>query len=396
ENTDPEVLVAGTGTVGSVVLQEDLTISGQTRLIQGIDSSGRINDSGRWVVGADFDGDSATDDIIVGGSTAGADIVYAQEGSTIDAGFGLDPGDTWDDLSTTAIDAAGTAYWRARSLDGPSFTSANDDLIASSNNQILAQKGVDTPGNQPSSPRPYDDFDLDDLHVSADGTQYLARGDIGSPTSDDDALFVNDVIVLREGSTLSETGITGAAALTDPVGGSSDGINQQFMAGNGDWYAFGSLLAGVNDFDFDYVVRNGALLTTSGESITPGSTETWDDPNVAIQDFVFVKGNGEGDYVIGGGTSAGRQVAVLNGETVILATGDEVDLDGDGLLDGVFVGGFEFNEAAYGDNDIFYALVSLVDGTGTELGSGFISVQVPEPTTLGLLSLGTLALRRRR
>ncbi|MEM6560800.1 MAG: PEP-CTERM sorting domain-containing protein, partial [Planctomycetota bacterium] len=395
ENTDPEVLVAGTGTVGSVVLQEDLTISGQTRLIQGIDSSGRINDSGRWVVGADFDGDSATDDIIVGGNTAGADIIYAQEGSTIDAGFGFDPGDTWDDLSTTAIDAAGTTYWRATGLDGPSFTSANDDVIASSNNQILAQKGVDIPGNQPSSPRPYEDFDLDDLHVSADGTQYLARGDIGSPTSDDDALFVNDVVVLRENFTLADTGITGADGLTDVVDNLTGGIDQQFMAGNGDWYAFGTLFDG-SEVSSIYAVRNGELIATTDDPITPGATETWDDPLAEESDFDFFKGNSLGDWVLGGRTSTGDDVAVFNGVSVILRTGDEVDLDGDGVGDGVFILDFELNEAALGDNLQFYALVNFADATGAEIGSGFISVQVPEPTTLGLLSLGTLALRRRR
>ena len=88
-------------------------------------------------------------------------------------------------------------YWISDAVDGPSFATETNEFIATSDFAVLAQKGVDVPGNQPVDPRPYDDFDLDDLHVSDDGTRWLVRGDIGTPTSDDDALFVDGQIVIR-------------------------------------------------------------------------------------------------------------------------------------------------------------------------------------------------------
>lgn len=391
ENANPEVLIAGSGTAGSPVLVEGID-GFNGRLVDGIDSSGRINNSGRWVVGSDFDASTSDDDAIIGGGLGGADTLYAQEGGAIDAGFGFTGNNTWDTLDTTAIDASGRAYWISDGVDGDAFTSANNEFIATSDFAVVAQKGVDTPGNQPVDPRPYDDFDLDDFHVSSDGQQWLVRGDIGAPSTDDDALFVNGDIVVRENFTLSDVGITGAAALTLPVDGLTGGIDQQFMAGNGDWYAFGQL----NDDATNWAVRNGELVAASGDPITPGSSETWDDPNNAVQDFSVFVGNSLGDYILAGLTSSGDEVLVFNGETEILRTGDGVDLDGNGLLDdGVFFGSFEFQETRLGDNLSLFALVNFLDENGAAVGSGFITLVVPAPGA-GALAIGAMVMTRRR
>ncbi|MEM9662812.1 MAG: hypothetical protein AAF937_10950 [Planctomycetota bacterium] len=392
DNTNPEVLVAGSGLSGSTVLREGVD-GFDGRFVSGIDSSGRINNAGQWVVGADYDGDTATDDVILGGDLGGLTTVFAQEGSAIDDAYGFGSGNTWDTLDTTAIDQSGRVYWISDGVDGPAFTSANDEFIATSDFGVLAQKGVTVPGNQPVAPRPIDDFDLDDLHVSDDGTQWLARGDIGTPTVDDDALFVNGDIVMRENFTLSEIGITGADALTLVVDDLGGGIDQQFMAGNGDWYAFGEL----NDAATNWAVRNGELIAASGDPITPSSSETWDDPSQFVQDFSFFVGNGLGDFILGGLTSEGDEVVVLNGETVVLRSGDPIDLDGNGLFDdGIFLGGFEFNETRLGDNLELFSLVSFVDAAGLPAGDGFITLTIPAPGTAAVLGLGALALRRRR
>lgn len=391
ENTNPEVLIAGSGTVGSPVLVEGVDGFGG-RLVDGIDSSGRINDSGQWVVGADFDGASADDDVILGGDLGGVTTLYAQEGGAIADAYGFGSGNTWDTLDTTAIDASGRAYWISDGVDGPAFDTSNDEFIATSDFGVLAQKGVDTPGNQPALPRPYDDFDLDDLHVSSDGTQWLARGDIGTPTNDDDALFFNGNIVVREGFTLTDVGITGASALTLPVDNLTGGIDQQFMAGNGDWYAFGQL----NDEETDWAVRNGELIAASGDEIFTGAGEFWDDPASGVQDFALLVGNSLGDYVLGGLTSVGDTVLVLNGTTEVLRSGSAVDLDGDGQLDDVFIGSFEFQETRLGDDLSLWSLVNFVDATGTEIGSGFITVQIPAPATAALLAFAGIGMSRRR
>lgn len=392
ENTNPEVLIAGSGLVGSPVLVEGVDgFSG--RFIDGIDSSGRINNSGQWAIGADFNGSTSDDDVIVGGDLGGLTTLFAQEGGAIDAGFGFGAGNTWDVLDSTAIDAAGRVYWVSDSVDGPGFTSATNEIVVRSDFTVIAQKGVDVPGNQPGTPRPYDDFDLDDLHVSDDGTQWMVRGDIGSPTTDDDALFVNGQIVLRENFTLTDTGITGADALGLPVDGLTGGIDQQFMAGNGDWYAFGQL----SDDATNWAVRNGELVAASGDAIFAGASETWDDPANAIQDFSVFVGNSVGDYVLAGLTSAGDEVLVFNGAEEILRTGDAVDLDGNGLFDdGVFFSSFEFQETRLGDNLQLFALVNFADASGAEIGSGFITLQIPAPGGTVALVAGIACVTRRR
>ena len=391
ENTNPEVLIAGSGKSGSAVLVEGVDgFSG--RFVDGIDSSGRINDSGQWVVGGDFDGSTSDDDAIFGGDLSGLTTLHAQEGAEIGGGFGFGAGNTWDALDTTAIDASGRAYWVSDSVDGPAFSSATNEVIVRSDFAVVAQKGVDVPGNQPGTPVAYDDFDLDDFHVSSDGSQWLVRGDLGT-TGTDDALFVNGQVVVREASTLSETGISGASSLTLPVDGLTGGIDQQFMAGNGDWYAFGQL----SDDATNWAVRNGELIAASGDEIFPGAGETWDDPNNEIQDFSLLVGNSLGDYILGGLTSGGDEVVVLNGLEAVLRSGDAVDLNGNGLLDdGVFIGSFEFQETRLGDNMQLFALVNFADVSGADIGSGFITVQIPAPSGAIVLLGGIVGASRRR
>ncbi|MEM7807389.1 MAG: hypothetical protein AAF561_04700 [Planctomycetota bacterium] len=394
DDTPIEVLVAGSGTTGTVVLEEFTPLLSTGRNVSGIDSSGRINDSGQWAIGGDLDDDSSTDDFIISGDLSGPVAIIAQEGQTIPAAFGFDPGDTFDTLDSTAIDAAGNVYFNSSGLDGPTFSTGNDDVFFVSNNTTLLRAGVDVPTNQSGgTTEAYDGFDLDDFHVSADGSSFLVRADLEGSTADDDALFVDGAVVIQENRTLSDAGIVGADALTAVVDSGFGGIDQQFMAGNGDWYAFGQVFDGN---DTDWAVRNGEIIAVSGDSITPGSSETWDDPNGGIQDFSFLKGNANGDYVLAGLTSAGDVVAVVNGTDVVLRTGDELDLDFDGVGDGVFLLDFEFNEAALGDNNVLYALATFADANGAEIGGGFISVIVPEPTSLSLLACTTLLLTRRR
>ncbi|MEM9409543.1 MAG: dockerin type I domain-containing protein [Planctomycetota bacterium] len=375
ENTNPEVLIAGSGQVGSAVLVEGVDgFLGRT--IDGIDSSGRINDAGQWVVGGDLSGSTADDDVIVGGDLNGVSTLYAQEGAAIENDFGFGAGNTWDTLDSTAIDASGKVYWVSDGIDGPAFDSTNDEFVATSDFTVIAQKGVDVPSNQPVKPRAYDDFDLDDLHVSSDGLQWMVRGDIGTPTIDDDCLFVNNSIVVREGITLTEVGILDAEALTLPVDGLTGGIDQQFMAGNGDWYVFGQL----NDDETNWAIRNGVLIAASGDEIFPGANEFWDDPNSDIQDFAFLVGNSLGDYLLGGRTTAGDEVVVLNGLTEVLRSGDAVNLDGD--TSSVFIDSFEFQETRLGNNGAVYSLVNFEDVNGSPIGSGFIEFFV-ETVLLG-------------
>ncbi|MEM9167952.1 MAG: GC-type dockerin domain-anchored protein [Planctomycetota bacterium] len=368
----PEVLVAGSGTTGSVVLQEGLNqLNG--RIVEGIDSSGRINNSGAWVVAGDFSGATSDDDFVVSGDLSGVNMLLAQEGSAIpDSIFGA--GNTYDTLQTTAIDQSGLIYHEADSLDGPAFGSDDNEAIIRSDGVVLLRTATDIPTNQGGgTARTYQGFDLDDFHVSDDGSSWLVRGDFDGSSADDDALFVDGMTVIQEGFTLSDIGILNAESLTAVVDNLTGGIDQQFMAGNGDWYAFGQVADGN---DTDWAIRNGAVIARSGDEIFPGAGESWDDPASGIQDFSLLVGNSLGDYVLGGLTSQGDVVVVLNGAEVVLRSGDAVDLDGDGTSDDAFIGSFEFQETRLGDNLMLFALVNLDNASGADIGSAFITVDL--------------------
>src|SRR5690606_13468294 len=138
-------------------------------------------------------------------------------------------------------------------------------------------------------------------------------------------------------------------------------------------------------------------------------------PNNGIV-FFNIQGNANGDFYFTAATDhenpALRQVLVLNNEEVVLRSGDEVDLDGDGVGDDLFIhafGGSEIDGAAFYDtgfltDDMTFLLrVVLRDeaipaGTANIVGQAYITYQIPEPgsavAALGLA--GGLLLRRRR
>jgi hypothetical protein len=370
-STGAEVLIVGTGTSGTTVLREGETLLAG-RLLETIDASPRVNDSGAWAVAGDLSGDATTDDVIITSSLVGP-IVLAQETGEISSTFSLPAGGAWDTLHSTAIVASSTVYWTAEALDGAPFTATDDEMIATSLGQIVARKGVTIPTNQfNEQTRFIENFDLDDLHVSADGSDLLVRGDLDGATGDDDVLIYNNAVVLQESVTLSNMGIQGAGAFTLPVDNITGGIDHQFLAGNGDWYAWGQL----SDSATDWVVRNGVLIAGTGLSIHAGASETWDDPANRIQDFYAVAGNASGQFVIAGRTSAGRDVIVLDNSQVVLATGDEVDLDGNGAGDGYFIVSFEFDGVRIGASDV-YALVTIAEAGATTTSSAFIVLPLP-------------------
>jgi hypothetical protein len=115
----------------------------------------------------------------------------------------------------------------------------------------------------------------------------------------------------------------------------------------------------------------------TGDPVEDGSAETWGAAIAALG------GNSRGQWVIGGGTSLASGVVVLYGlgdprPRVVIREGDPVDLDGDGVGDGVEIDSLSPNDLVLGDDLRLSAFVDLRGaGTGAPLGDAFVTIRLP-------------------
>jgi hypothetical protein len=189
---------------------------------------------------------------------------------------------------------------------------------------------------------------------------------------------------------------------------------------DGTWYARVFDQNPANRFDVldHFLVRDGEILHRNGTDV-PGGEPGEHFARIATNNanvFFNIQGNAAGDFYFGAATDHAdpflRQVIVLNNEEVILRSGDEVDLDGDGLGDDLFIHAFGesaidgshfYNTGFLTDDGLMTLRVMLRDeaipaGTANIVGQAYITYQIPEPASavaaVGLL--GGCLLRRRR
>jgi hypothetical protein len=355
-----DIVVVGSGGSGSVVAREGDPSPIAGRVYSFMDSECGINDSGRYAFGARLNAPTTDDEVIF--TFDGASLVTAvREG---DPAPGLtDPSGAGNELfgnslNSTHVLADGTVGFRAdliQNIDSD-FESA---LYLGS--VVVAQEGtLGSPGVF------YDSFAAlggNTFTGSPDGTSWIVEADL-----DPDVIDNLETVVLR-GDALVGDGdlLPGATLEVDAVFGVE-------MTGSGDWLARGDLTD-----DSDWAVRNGAVVALTGDPVVPGSAETWGDAIAALG------GNNRGEWVIGGNTQLGDPaldgVVVLYGlgdPRVVMREGDPVDLDGDGVGDGVEIDSFSPNDLVLGDDLTLSAFVDLRDaGTGGAMGDAFVALALP-------------------
>lgn len=319
-----------------------------------IDTRLGINDAGAWVFATNTDGPTTADDYVVRFS-GGTFIAAAQEGQPV----GPLPGATWDDTLDSAVIASdGTVGLSGDGLDG---VPATEDDVVVLGTAMLAQEGVTVPTGQTGT-EAWENFAIDALWISADGSQWLVEGDLLGATATDEVVAVNGAVVVQEGVILAGSGFA------NPV--DSGGIVGVHMDPAGNW-----LVRGNNDVtEQDWVYRNGAVAATLGDPIYAGSTEVWEDAEFADCFFLHV-GNGYGDFVIGGvsdGPAASNGVLVLNATDEVVRESDPFDLDGNGLFDDdTFFNTFGNDDGVLTDDGLFYFTATIKNGAGTVVGQGF-------------------------
>jgi uncharacterized protein (TIGR03382 family) len=380
--TEDEVVLAGFGLTGSVVAREGGAIDGSPDLIGLIDQRLSINNAGDFVFATNTSGDLAADEAILRGSIVGggglAIEILEGDGVILDAGGSANVGSSvWlgDILSDGRV-----AY--GASLANPTAGGLSGLMIGRS---AIQQADWDAPGMQAGgATETWDLFDFEDFRLSADGSNWLAQGDLNGATTGDDVIVVNGDVVIQEDSTVGS--FTSAVST----------ITEGYMDSAGNWMARGS-----NDDTQDWVVFNGGVVAETGGAITSGASETWSDAPFAST-FFWMASNNNGDYVIGGTTSnpdvEADAVLVLNGTTVLLRQGDAVDLDGNGLFDDdAFIDVFNNDDGFLTDDGFLYFTADLYNGAGVSLGQAFMAYQIPAPGAMSVLGLaGFAALRRRR
>jgi PKD repeat protein len=338
--------------------REGFAFPGSTEVAGAIDTVVNINDAGQFVFATNTDAATTMDDVIVMIDAADVTSTPVREGSA----FAGVPGASWAaTLDTPSIAADGTVALRGNMTGVPT----TQDFVIAYGNTALGQEGVTSPTGTTET---WQVFDLSDFFISADGTSWLAQGDLSGDTNTDDVVVVNNTIVVQEGSVLPGT------TFPDPV--DLNGIVGVFMSPNGDWFVRGN-----NDVTLDdWVYSNNGLLAAVGQPIFIGATELYDDATFAAGFFLHT-GNGNGDYVIGGVTDAAdvsaNAVLVLNGETVIARENDPIDLDGNGIFDDdTHIHTFGNDDGYLSDAGIFYFVANIRNGAGTVTGQGFFSIDL--------------------
>jgi uncharacterized repeat protein (TIGR01451 family) len=369
-----QVIIIGDMCSAQTMVQEGVTTLDLGDAVGPIDTKVALNDAGQFTFTTNTDAATAADQVVVRWN--GTQFVsVAREGNEC-AGATSEFGSTV--LYSTIINAANIQQngevWLAADTN---IGDANADhfLVSKNGNISVAREGVNIPtGQGGGASAHWDNFDNGELWIDADGSNYLARGDLdGSNTSQDGVFVVNDDVKIQEGFVLPGSGFSSAVATF-----SSTAFAGRMMS-NGDWFA-----RGTNANNQDWVVRNGTVLAATGQPIHTGATELYSDA-VTASTFILFAGNNAGDFIIGGATNsndaAADAVLVINGATVVSRENDPIDLDGNGALDdGVRI-------RTYGNEDVVltedlqaYVTVTLRDqndeGANTSIGDAFIRINL--------------------
>jgi hypothetical protein len=388
--TSDEVIIAGTGTTGSLVQREGTPVStGGTELVGLIDTQLFITNAGDFAYATNTDAATTADEVI-GRYTASTNTydVPVREG---DPAPGL-PGVTLG-LSnhSSYIADDGRIGFVGTSLAGTGSTSTDSAVFFG--NTVVAQEGITVPAGQAGGgTATWQLFDFEGTFFANNGADYLIQGDTNA-ASGDDILVRNGTVVLQEAQVVPGSGFASPIA--------TSGIGESFMMPNGDWYSRGNNADGTGSLSTDWLVRNGAVVAATGDAVPGGNPGELFADEIFTTTFFSMQGNNVGDYVYGGVTDNAdvnaNAVLVFNDSFVFAREGDPVDLNGNGLPDDdAFISVFNNDDAFLTDDLMYYFTADLRNAAGTTIGQAFMVLPIPEPTTLGLLGLSAVGLLRRR
>jgi len=383
------MLLLGGGIDGSVFAQEGQPVQGGVppEVYDFFDGVAGFNDDGNLAYGARArDGDTTTKEkVVVYDATGGTHTIVIQESDPALGLQDLPPNPTGDEVFGNSLNSIhllnnGSVGFAAITINN--IHSSRRPAVFYDNTSFL-QSGV-----SPANGGTWDSFDSDGFRTTPDGMHWFARGDDeGIDTTTDDILVYDGTVVLREGDIIASSSIQIA-----------DVFHTKLIA-NGDWYSRGD-----DPANNDWAVRNGELIAATGDSVVPGSSESLADV------FLTFTGNQGGHWILIANTDnadpAVDTVVVYDGQEVVIREGDQVDLDGNGILDDdAYIGrgdntltAFNANDAVLTDDGWLYFIAPLHNAAGEDLGTfgtggdAFMRLRLPAPCSSGNVNadLGSL------
>ena len=233
-----------------------------------------------------------------------------------------------------------------------------------------------------------------DVRFSALGANYLTPVTVDATSTDDGVVVLNGNALMAGGSIVRE-----ASPVPPGIGGlvGENWDNFDFM---GITEAGSYLVTGDTDADTamdEFVMLDGQIALREGDPVADGVLDG------AIEG-AYLNENGDFACIWDITNADGNFEALFFNGDLVLMEGDLVDWNNDGIIDaldqGAFLTNFTGSSALtlgdrYGANlaDIYFT--ADCDVGGSTLEGGF-RMTVPEPATLSLLLLSTVALLRRR
>jgi hypothetical protein len=378
--------ISGAGATGSLRVQEGVTLIDGARIATNMsERTLGINNAGQWAVGLDLDGATSDDRVIALGQQTPGITIGPREGQ-INPATGLAYATS---QVPTRIQSDGQAAFGWTIASGS--TTNDQGLFTNNGSTLVAREGTH-----------FTNLTFGSFNINADGSQWSYQADIiGAPGTSNNAFFVNNTPVLREGFEV-------AASMPSGTYGTIQTISLPTIDGASNWFARGRNNDGAGT---GWAVRNGEVIAKGGDLVggdyagEQWSGTPWNAAGANNVTFFQASGDSSGNYVIGGFTdnadTSVNGVWMYNGVTEILRLGDQVDIDADGILDDAFIYNASFfaSPTALGgflsDDGFFYTTVDIRNGAGDALGQSFLRIAVPAPGAITAMGLGALACLRR-
>ncbi len=331
------------------------------------DASGRLTYELDQRVSLLNDGTAAftTSTRIAGGTTNAGDSLITFNPATGAISEVLTEGSSFAG-GTVGVQSINSPYLSPTGGVGAQTTLTDDTDVVAFESTVFETDGVTPPG----APAETAIFEFETSYFGNNGTSYLAQARSFPTNRTVDTTIVNGTAVIVGGAVLPNSGFN--SVVTDGGPGFA-GMNEAGL-----WYA-----RGVNVDGTEWAVVDGGVVATEGDSLFAGSSETW-------ADFDGIAVDSNGNYVLVGLSSTGEDVAVYNGETLLIRAGDSVGLNDLVLRD------FSVDDIALSDMGDFVFAGRLNNGAGAASGQALVTVSVPEPATASIVALAAGVLLRRR
>ena len=230
------------------------------------------------------------------------------------------PGMYWSFGSRPATTTDGTPYWVGGFTSTPGGATQNRGLFyGPAATPLLVGGGMVAGLPQPLTAAAPVSFDY---RFSALGTHYIAEVQTATGSSvNDNHMAMDGAVALSDGSPISEASPVPAASGGLP-GESWDNFDYTGITESGNWFFSGDTDAAV-EFD-EFVAIGGEIAYREGDTV---------DGEVLSGALEGAYMNENGDVAFIWDIQANTLEALFLNDVLLLKEGDEVDMDGDGLVD---------------------------------------------------------------